>query len=415
MKFRKLSVLAGVSVLVLAACSQNPPAGSGGGGGGGATKGTVKFAIELPQQGSEKAASDPIINGIKLAVKQAGGTAGGYKIDIPQSSIFDDALNGAHDPQTGANNMSKIVADADTVAVIGPLNSNVAKAQIPITNPDLTKGDPAKQLRTKPNNYVRVVTTDDVQGPAAAQYIHQILKKNSVYIIDDTETFGKGVADAFDAEFVKEGGKVVKHDAAPKTTQDYVSIMTAAKALNPEAIYFGGVTATGGARILLAAQQVCLGDIPYVGPDGINDGSGATKDSFLNLAGAAAKSSYSTLAGIGDFPNKQKFNADYKAEYGQDATGYAAQGFACAQVVIDALNRAGATNPADMTALREALRVAVTDTNHKYSTIQGDFNFDANGDTSQKIVSIYSFDPAGASGKGDWKFETQVDYGKPAG
>ena len=80
-----------------------------------------------------------------------------------------------------------------------------------------------------------------------------MLKKTNVYIIDDTETFGKGIADAFEAEFKKRGGTVVKHDAAPKTTQDYVSIMTAAKALNPESIYFGGVTASGGARILLAA------------------------------------------------------------------------------------------------------------------------------------------------------------------
>ena len=189
-----------------------------------------------------------------------------------------------------------------------------------------------------------------------------MLKKKSVYVIDDTETFGKGVADAFDAEFVKRGGTVVKHDAAPKTTQDYVSIMTAAKALNPESIYFGGVTATGGARILLAAQQAGLGDVPYVGPDGINDGSGETKDSFLNLAAAAAKNSYSTLAGIGDFPGKAQFDTDYKAEYGIDATGYAGMGYACAQVVIDALKRAGETNPADMTALREAVRVAGTDT-----------------------------------------------------
>jgi branched-chain amino acid transport system substrate-binding protein len=440
MNFRKLSAIAGVSMLVFAACSQ-APAGSGAaasaGSGGAAltpstpapaadsSKGKVKFAIELPQQGSEKAASDPIINGIKLAVKLAGGGAGGYGVDIPQSAIYDDALNGAHDPQTGANNMSKIVADTDTVAVIGPLNSSVAKAEIPIsnesgllqcspanTNPDLTKGDPAKQIRTKPNNYIRVVTTDDVQGPAAAQYIHEVLKKNSVYVIDDTETFGKGVADAFDAEFVKEGGKVVKHDAAPKTTQDYVSIMTAAKALNPEAIYFGGVTATGGARILLAAAQAGLGDIPYVGPDGINDGSGETKDSFLNLASTAAKNAYSTLAGIGDFPGRAQFAVDYKAEYGIDPTGYAGTGFACAQVALDALKRAGATSPADMTALREAVRVAGTDTAAKYTTIVGEITFDANGDTSQKIVSIYSVDPAGANGKGDWKFETQVDYGK---
>jgi branched-chain amino acid transport system substrate-binding protein len=440
MNFRKLSAIAGVSMLVFAACCQ-APAGSGAaasaGSGGAAltpstpapaadsSKGKVKFAIELPQQGSEKAASDPIINGIKLAVKLAGGGAGGYGVDIPQSAIYDDALNGAHDPQTGANNMSKIVADTDTVAVIGPLNSSVAKAEIPIsnesgllqcspanTNPDLTKGDPAKQIRTKPNNYIRVVTTDDVQGPAAAQYIHEVLKKNSVYVIDDTETFGKGVADAFDAEFVKEGGKVVKHDAAPKTTQDYVSIMTAAKALNPEAIYFGGVTATGGARILLAAAQAGLGDIPYVGPDGINDGSGETKDSFLNLASTAAKNAYSTLAGIGDFPGRAQFAVDYKAEYGIDPTGYAGTGFACAQVALDALKRAGATSPADMTALREAVRVAGTDTAAKYTTIVGEITFDANGDTSQKIVSIYSVDPAGANGKGDWKFETQVDYGK---
>jgi branched-chain amino acid transport system substrate-binding protein len=413
MKLRTLGVLAAVAALAFSACS-NTPAASGG-----ATKGTVYFAIELPQQGSEKAASDPIINGIKLAVKQANGAAGGYKIEIPQSVIKDDALNGAHDPQTGANNMNALVADEKVIGVIGPLNSSVAKAQIPITNagglsqcspantnPDLTKGDPAKQLRTKPNNYIRVVTTDDVQGPAASQYIYDTLKKTSVYIIDDTETFGKGVADAFEADFKARGGTVTKHDGAPKTTQDYVTIMTAAKSGNPQAIYFGGVTATGGARILLAAAQVGMGDIPYVGPDGINDGSGATANSFLNLAGDKAAHSYSTLAGIGTFDGKAKFDSDYKAEFGIDATGYAAQGFACAQVFLDALDRAGKTNPADMKALREAMRVAVTDTSHTYKTIQGDITFNADGDTSQKIVSIYSFD---ATAK-DWKFETQVDY-----
>lgn len=413
MKLRTVGVLAAVAVLAFSACTPGP------GASGGATKGTVIIAIDLPLQGSDKAASDPIINGIKLAVKQAGGVAGGYKIDIPQSAIYDNALNGAHDPQTGANNMNQIVANEAIVATIGPLNSNVAKAQIPIsneaglaqcspanTNDALTQGPDAAALRTKPNNYIRVVTTDGVQGPAASQYIYDTLGKKSVYIIDDTEVFGKGVADSFEADFKARGGTVVKRDGAPKTTQDYVALMTAAKSLNPEAIYFGGVTATGGARILLAAQQVGLGDIPYVGPDGINDGGGDTPDSFLNLAGDAAKNSYSTLAGIGTFPGKEKFDADYKAEFTSDATGYAAQGFACAQIVIDALNRAGATNPSGMAALREAVRVAITDTTHTYKTVQGDITFDANGDTSQKIVSIYSYDAAAKV----WKFETQVDY-----
>jgi branched-chain amino acid transport system substrate-binding protein len=438
MKLHKIGAFAAVSVLAFAACSSSggsaaPSAAESAAAGGSApaagdtSKGKAKIAIELPLQGSEKAASDPIINGIRLAIKDAGGAAGGYELVNTDADVYDDALNGAHDPQTGANNMTKIASDGDVVAVIGPLNSSVAKAQIPIsneggvlqcspanTNPDLTQGAPAAALRTKPNNYIRVVTTDNVQGPAGAQYLYNTLGKKNVYIIDDTETFGKGVADAFEAEFTKLGGKVVKHDAAPKTTQDYVSIMTAAKALNPDSIYFGGVTATGGARILLAAQQVGLGDLPYVGPDGINDGSGATKDSFLNLAAAAAKNSYSTLAGPGTFDGKDAFDKHYKEVYGIDATGYAGQGYACAQVVIDAINRAGATSPADMTALREAVRVAGTDASHQYTTIVGPITFDANGDTSQKIVSIYSYDPAGADGKGDWKFSTQIDANAPA-
>ncbi len=100
--------------LAFAACngggsSAAPSAAASGGGGvssaapqGDTSKGKATIAIELPLQGSEKAASDPIINGIRLAVKQAGGAAGGYAIEVPDSAIYDDALNGAHDPQTGA-------------------------------------------------------------------------------------------------------------------------------------------------------------------------------------------------------------------------------------------------------------------------------------------------------------------------
>lgn len=430
MKLRNIGVLAAGAMVAISACGPGgtpapstptgttPPASTPAETTAGGTIDTVNFAIELPQQGSEKAASDPIINGIKLAVKDAGGSAGGIAIEIPNSVIFDDALNGVHDPQTGANNMNQIVAIPEIVGVIGPLNSNVGAAQIPIsnaaglaqcspanTNPDLTKGDAAAQIRTKPNNYIRVVTTDDVQGPAAAQYTYETLGAQSVYIIDDTEIFGKGVADTYEEAFLAFGGEVVKRDGAPRTTQDYNSLMTAAAALEPEAIFFGGVTASGGARIFQAAQQAGLADIPYVGPDGINDGDAATPDSFLNLAGDAAEgNAFSTLAGIGTFEGKEEFDAHYEDEYGIAATGYAAQGYTCAQIFIDALERAAATNPADLAALREAMRVAITDTSVTYETVQGDITFDANGDTSQLIVSIYSVEA------GSWAFETQVDY-----
>jgi branched-chain amino acid transport system substrate-binding protein len=437
MRISKVGALASVAVLTFAACgtggtasnapSASAPASGGASGspagGGDTSKGSVKIAIELPLQGSELAASQPIINGIRLAIKDAGGAAGGYKIEQPQDAVFDDAVNGAHDPQQGAKNMTSIVSDSGIVAVIGPLNSSVAQTEIPVsnegellqcspanTNPNLTKGDAAKQIRPagKPNNYIRVVTTDDFQGPAAATYLYQKLGAKSVFIIDDTETFGKGIADSFEAQFQKDGGTVVDHVGVPKTTTDYASIMTAAASKNPAGIYFGGVTATGGARILKAAVAAGL-TVPYVAGDGINDGSGGTQDSFLNIAGADAKNAFSTLAGIGDFPAKQTFNAAYKAEYNADATGYASTGYACAQVVINAIQRAGA-KAADAAGMRVAVRDAGTDTSASYDTILGKLQFDANGDTSQKIISIYAVDPAGAEGKGDWVFKEQVDF-----
>ncbi len=388
---------------------------------GGGVPTTVYIGIELPQQGSEKAATDPIINGIKLAVKDAGGKVGNLTIEIPNSVILDDALNGVHDPQTGARNMQSLASNTQVVAVIGPLNSNVARAQIPIsneagllqcspanTNEGLTKPEfGANEVRSKfPNriNYVRVVTTDDNQGPAAAKYAMDTLGASNIYIIDDTETFGKGIADNFQKYVEENGGTVVGRDGVPKTTTDYSAILTAAAEENPDAIYFGGVTASGGARILKAAVQAGLGDIPYIGPDGIFDGSAATTDSFLNLAGDDAANALATAAAIGDYPGRQAFEDKYEAEYNTAPTGYAATGYACAQVVLDAIKRAGtATSAAD---LREKVRAAGVDTSITYDSVLGQFKFDANGDTSQKIISIYEYD---AETK-DWAFKEQLDF-----
>jgi len=387
---------------------------------------TLKIAVALPLQGNELVATRPMLNAVRLAIKDAGGTAGGRWIDVPNSAIFDDSINGVHDPQQGALNMQAIASDPQIVAVIGPANSNVAKAQIPISNeaglfqcspattnsgltkPNETEGDP----RPNPGriNFVRVVATDDIQGPAAARFVIEKLGRKAAYIVDDTETFGKGLAEAFKAEFLRLGGSVVLHDGVPRTTIDYVSILTAAKARNPDVIYFAGLGSTGGTRILAAAHEVGLGDLPFVGSDGINDGPGTTSGSFLNLTGAGAEHSFSTLAGIGDFPGKAAFEASYTQEFGTGPTGYASMAYACAQVTLDAVIRAFTTNPRDPAALREAVRAAGVDPTHEYNTILGRITFDLNGDTRQPVISIYSVDPLGADGKGDWVFREQIVY-----
>ena len=157
----------------------------------------------------------------------------------------DDALNGVHDPQTGAaNNADTLVADAAVVGMVGPFNSNVARAEIPVTNEaglaqcspsntgtDLTKeGSEAYRFNGQDErNYFRVATPDDIQGPAGAQYAFNDLGKTKALVIDDTEAFGVGVANTFSDEFTSLGGTIAARDRQRlrRPTRASAAILTA--------------------------------------------------------------------------------------------------------------------------------------------------------------------------------------------
>jgi branched-chain amino acid transport system substrate-binding protein len=318
--------------------------------------------------------------------------------------------------------MTTFVSDEAVVAVVGPFNSSVAQVQIPIsneaglfqcspanTNPDLTKGEPGKTLR--PNdptiNYVRVAATDDIQGPAVATFGVEQLGLGSVAIIDDTETYGKGLADAFQAEWEKLGGTVVGREGAPKGTTDYLPILTKFKESNPDAVFYGGVTATGGGLVRKQMPQAGLGDIPYLGGDGIQDGRGDTEGSFINIAGEAAANSFSSVAAIAEYPGKAEFAEKYEAEYGEAPGAYSASGYACAQIALEAIRTAAEAG--DVT--REAVRAAGTDTATAWDTVLGEIKFDEVGDTNQRIISLYKADLTADDGVGNWVFDSQVNYG----
>ncbi|HEX7497413.1 MAG TPA: branched-chain amino acid ABC transporter substrate-binding protein [Candidatus Limnocylindrales bacterium] len=371
----------------------------------------AKIGVELPLSGAELPNGDPTLKGVQLAIEQ--NPVAGYDV---QTSVKDDALNGKHDPQTGATNIGQLVSDTSVFAVVGPFNSNVAQAEIPVsnsagliqcspanTNPSLTKGDTAKALR-KDNpdkiSYVRVATTDDIQGQAGADIAFTVAKAKSAYVVDDTETYGKGLADVFVAEFTKLGGTIVGRDGVGASGQsDYTALLTAAKAKNPGFVYFGGVTATGGGLLRKQMIQNGMGAIPFGGGDGISDGSAATASSFLNVAGADGDvSTYMTVAAIHDIPNAAKFAADYKAKYGTEPGAYSASGYACAQIFLQALAAKGSD--------REAVRSYVTTASTKFTTVLGDVSFDANGDTSQHVISYYKYD---ATAK-DWVYFEQKDF-----
>lgn len=421
MKFARVGAALGVVAIVLSACSgstSSSAAASGGASGGQ----TVKIGITFPLSGSSLASAGPARDGALLAIKEANaaGTVKGYTL---VGDVHDHAVNGQYDAQQGAKDMTAMVADASVMAVVGPFNSAVAKVQIPIsnqatllqcspanTNPDLTKGDPGKQLRSAnvdKINYVRVATTDDIQGPAVAQYAYNDLGLKAVAIVDDLSVYGKGIADEFGKEFTKLGGKIVDREGADPKTQDYSSILTKFAGLNPDSVFFGGVTANGGGILRKQMPQAGLGALPFLGGDGIQDQNGSVSGSFINIAGAAAANSYSSVAAIHDIPGAADFAAKFKAAYNSDPGAYGASGYACAQIIIQALATAAAAGP----LTRDAVRAAGVNTATTFNTVLGPVQFDAVGDTSQKIISLYKVDATAASGKGDWVFVKQINYG----
>ncbi len=357
----------------------------------------IKIGISLPVSGAETTQGVPTRNGAVLAIEEANAAAvpGGFKF---AAFDLDDAVQGVHDPAQGAQNVKTFVADAAVVGMVGPFNSNVAKAEIPVsndaglvmispanTNPTLTKGDDAKKLRPSHpdvNNYFRVCTTDDKQGAAGANFAKSLGYKN-IFVIDDNETYGKGLADIFEADFKKEGGTILGHEHVTKGQQDFKALLTKIKSSNPDAIFFGGVTASGGGLIRKQMADVGMDKVAYFGGDGISD------DEFIKITGPMADGSYYTVAApeTTKLPSAKPFIAAYKKRWGTDVGPYSANAYSAAKIIIAASLKALKDNGGKQPTRAEVLKnVQAT----SLDTPIGHVGFDANGDTTAPILSLYS-------------------------
>src|SRR5262249_29257825 len=160
-----------------------------------------------------------------------------------------------------------------------------------------------------------LATTDDNQGAGGADIVFNTIGAKSAYVLDDTQTYGKGLADGFTTAYTKLGGAIIKRDGVPDKTTDFTSTVTAINGANPPAVCYGGVTTSGLGLFRKQMAQAGAGSIPMAGGDGINDGAAATASSFLNIAGDGAAGTYSTVAAVHDIPNPTKFASDYKAKF----------------------------------------------------------------------------------------------------
>jgi branched-chain amino acid transport system substrate-binding protein len=314
-----------------------------------------------------------------------------------------------------------MISDSKVLGMVGPFNSNVAKAEIPIansahltmispanTNECLTKDLPycaglAKQLRpTGVNNYFRVAATDDLQGPAMADYAYDTLNLKMVAVGSDNETYGKGIADTFSKEFQSKGGQVVKRqDFDIPSTNDFKPFLSSAKGAGAQGIYFGGTDSNKACVVRAQMKGIFDPSVPEMGGDGLQTAQ-CLKDAgdngtgiYATVAAANADAIPSAKSTIQSFKSAFPNKTDYGA--------YTMPAFDAAGILIQGISNAIDSNNGNMPS-REQVRAAVAKTSG-YQGVLGTTSFDQNGDTSAKIISIYE-----AKGSPiDWAFIKQVN------
>ena len=341
---------------------------------------TLVVGVDLPFQGSSKDSSDDTYNAMQLYLDSVGGKAGNYKVELKK---YDNstAAKGAWDEATCTKNANDHVSNANEVAVMGTFNSGCAKLEAPVlnqdtkgpmlmvshanTNPGLTKtwdpGEPAKYFPSGKRSYARVVTTDDVQGPAAAQFAAKDLKVTKCFVIDDTETYGKGVADTFAAEATKQNVQVVGRTSWKKGDANYTALFGQAQAAGADCVFFGGIYDNNGGQ-LTKDKVAVLGDntkVKLLAPDGFTG-----YPDFNKLP--EADGAYLTFAGLSIDPLKAaggvpaKFLADYKAKYGADPrSSYALYGVQALQVILAAIEKSDGTRVGVRNAVFEGSGISI--------------------------------------------------------
>ncbi|HEV8500983.1 MAG TPA: branched-chain amino acid ABC transporter substrate-binding protein [Casimicrobiaceae bacterium] len=312
-------------------------------------------------------------NGVRLAIDQANDKKikiGGKTIKFVVDSEDDQA-----DPKLGPTIAQKF-ADAKVAGVVGHLNSGVSipasavynQAGIPMisgsaTNPKLTEQGF--------KNVFRVVGRDDQQGPAVAQYLES-LKVKKVAIADDATAYGEGLANEVEKTLKAAGIKVVAREKTNDKATDFKAILTKMKGTAPDAIFYGGMDATGG-PMLKQARELGIKSV-------FSFGDGACTAEMSKLAGPASEGMICSQAGLPVEAASKAFVTAFNAKYGE-IKQYAPFYYDAANIIIASMQKADSTDPAKY--LPEMQKIA-------YDGATGHIEFDDKGDRKNAEITIFT-------------------------
>jgi branched-chain amino acid transport system substrate-binding protein len=404
---KKVSLLAFVGVAVLAAAAVAGFSSSARGAASGVTPlpssscGPVVYkgsgspdyiiASDLPLQGAIRKQTVQISRAILWALAQKGYKAGSLKIGY-QSCDDSTAQAGAWDSGKCATNGRLYASNRSVIGVVGTFNSGCAKIIVPIlnranpgpipmvspanTNVGLTKkwdpGEPQKYYPTGVRNYARVVATDDVQGPADAIYAKSVgIKK--VYVLNDKQTYGFGVALTYKNAAKKIGLQVVGFKGWDAKQSSYEALANAIKQSGAQAVFLGGIACNNGAK-LMQDIKATNPKIKLQMPDGFSEPSAngpVANGAFISVAG----SSPDQLKGVG-----ATFVKSFGKQIGTTPNPYAAYGAQAMLLMLQAV----ATGNGDRAKTNKSL-FGVTVRNG----ILGNFTINSAGDTNLAPITVY--------------------------
>jgi branched-chain amino acid transport system substrate-binding protein len=354
----------------------------------------LTIGMTFPLTGTLALQAGQVRDAVLYAISEAnenGGVAGYQFRDLS----FDDAspTTGQYDPALAATNARRLLQNSPVIAAVGPLNSGSAKAVSPIysqggmatisgsaTNPDLTDPKFAQVYHPAgPPIFFRTVTTDAYQGPNLANYFAEKLNIKKVVVLDDGGAYGVGMADAFAAQAKKKGMEVLIRDRLDPLNANYTAVLTRAKSLGTQALYYGGDPAAG-TKVVKQSYDI-LPDIVKGGGDGVHTPDMLTGGSMPAIQGWYATSA---AAHVLNDPQVRPWVERFVAKTGKQPADYSITYYDATQVIFDAIARvAKSGKPMNRANVRDAIQTASLD------TLQGHISFDANGDMTSKVVSIF--------------------------
>jgi branched-chain amino acid transport system substrate-binding protein len=334
---------------------------------------TVKIGHAGPLTGGIAHLGKDNENGVRLALDQAnakGMTIGGKKVKFELMAEDDQA-----DPKLGPTIAQKF-ADAKVAGVVGHLNSGVTipasavynQAGIPMISGSATNPKVTEQGF---KNVFRVVGRDDQQGPAVAQYLNG-MKLKKVAIADDATAYGEGLANEVEKTLKAAGVQVVAREKTNDKATDFKAILTKMKGKAPDAIFYGGMDATGG-PMLKQARELGIKSV-------FSFGDGACTAEMAKLAGAAAEGLICSQAGLPVEAASKDFVTAFNAKYGE-IKQYAPFTYDAANLIIASMQKADSVDPAKY--LPELQKISTTGAT-------GNLAFDEKGDRKNAEITIFT-------------------------